>query len=267
MSIAWTTVAFLFLLVPGVAFFIGSRTLERMPDHLGAGTPVVLSLIVGAAILMHAVLFAASNSVCGTTIPCMQLDYIFALLQLEGAKAITLEALASNLKQFAWWVIGYAVATSFLAYFLGKLCGPYLLKIRGLQGSQHEWYNNLINEENAISVVAYVLTNISHEGKTLLYGGFLDEIHATKDGTLSYVLLSGVSCFYLDLTGTRPKTSPHGHWITITGDNDIEPSGEDIAINETTEGNQDLAGAGIRRYMLIEGEDIANTVFEIYELD
>lgn len=88
-----------------------------------------------------------------------------------------------------------------------------------------------------------------------MYKGFLKALHLKRDGTFSYVVLSHVTKLFLVLDGDAPATTPMASWRAVG--TSVHGVGDE----------QDVGTRQLRESLLvIEGEDIANVVFDRYEV-
>ena len=56
--------------------------------------------------------------------------------------------------------------------------------------ARHTWIYDLKVGEKRSVTVAYVMTNITHEGRVLMYRGFLKAFGLQQDGRFSYLVLT-----------------------------------------------------------------------------
>lgn len=103
-----------------------------------------------------------------------------------------------------------------------------------------------------------MLTNVRFEERILMYKGFLRAFGLQQDGRFSYIVLSDVARLYLTLAKAAPETSAIQIQRMIGG----STPGSVIIPNEPSKPKK-------RRQSLfvIEGEDIANAVFDILETE
>lgn len=107
--------------------------------------------------------------------------------------------------------------------------------------------------------VAYVLTNVRHDERVLMYRGFLKAFGLRQDGRFAYLVLTDVVRYFLFVDGESPHTTAREHWRLIgssSGDRAGDPVGHKFA-------NRRRAST----YLVIEGEDVANVVFDRLEFD
>jgi hypothetical protein len=230
MSVAWTTVAIIALLLPGVFFLIGLATSERYSREIvraSAVSEIAVALLV--AILVHLL--------------------ALGLLRLIGFDAesffrplIDLDTLAPEAAVHAafervWRVLLYVAATAVLSFILGFVTSR-LVKAGPLRWlAVHKWPHDI---PEGGSVTAYILTTTADNDRALMYKGFLHEYYLDPDGTFSYIVLTGCSCYFMHFGEQSPKT------------------GEQLAMNGPS-GDLDQS---IARFLIINGDNVANVVFD-----
>lgn len=248
MSLAWATVAVLVLLLPGFLFFVGIYVPEHFTRDVAprsgfgqlAGTVLIAFLIHGAA-------FVLIQSGCGGRVPCVDLPTVFSAVELP-ADRIDRSALAASLAANRWWIYSYFAATAVAGFSLG-----WLLGVRALAGGfwsfvvQHRWVHELDLEDSNGSAItyAYVMTNLHESGRYLLYRGVLKQFALTREGTFAYLVLRKPRRSYMLLASDQPVVLQNFHQIGSSAG----------AVNKADP------------LLVIEGEDVANVVFEAKPYD
>jgi len=95
--------------------------------------------------------------------------------------------------------------------------------------------------------VAYVLTDIAHEQRYLIYRGFLKAFGISKEGKPLYLVLSNTMRSYMVLAEFAPRTSSTEGWYLI---------------GTTSETATDLPGPRLSSYLTVSGDHINNAVFD-----
>lgn len=242
MSIAWATVALLILLLPGFLFFVGlafpesftRENIQRSPLGQLAGT-VFVSLVV------HATLFLLCHHLYIETHQpryLIRLEYVFAVLQLQGAEKFPLEVLAQNVFDFRWPIIQYLLTASYFGWLIGAGVGEFGVtrgRLRFL--ARHGWIYQFHHGRKAGLTKAYVMTHVRKGDEVLMYSGFLRDFGLSDSGQFSYLVLRDARRYYM-----------------VLGDE----------ANETTSGKQiaERGGSQGDRILFIEGEDVANLYLE-----
>jgi hypothetical protein len=245
-SFVWATVALLVLLTPGFVFFLGLYAKERISRDATAGGPLLqLAGAVLVALFVHGVLFCMLP-LSPKFVPRVHLEYVFALLQLQGADKVSLAELGAALTSFRVWIMGYIGLTVLAGYALGKLAGDIVLAGHLRFLVKHQFVYDLLGVPGKDSAAfAYVLTTVQHEEKVLMYVGAISEYFFRPDGTIAYLVLEGASRFYLEMGPGLPTTTPAELRSRIGSS---APDSRDATLMKTAR-------------LVIEGEDIANVVF------
>ncbi len=293
MSLAWTTVVVLVLLLPGFLFFVGLQSAERFSRDATANPLVQLAGIVLVAFFVHGFYFAVIDPLwCGPRWfrpPCINLDDFFRALLLESKKEDSLEAAkqaAKNLAEFRFHIFLYPLVTSWLALRAGLMWGRIIVQGRpkwfgrvrvalirtwlerradGLRRTgiqlfwKHKWtYDLTVENRDGNPLLVFVLTRIRHEHRVLIYRGFLREFFVASNGQISYLVLKGVSSYYLLLNDHSAVTSEREDWHRIGGGHRTSGSEPFLPFPDTeVELRDDKEG-----YMVIHGQDIENVIFD-----
>lgn len=251
MSLAWTTVVLLVLLLPGFLFFIGLYAPERISRDVVSGSALgQLAGVVLVSFLAHAATLLVNLPFCQQLpIPCVNLEYVFVALQLVDVEQHSLAELHTVLTDNLVWITLYVGLTGGAGYGVGWGIGRLILRGWLRSFARHGWIYDLIAANRQGGVIhAYVLTNIRHEGRVLMYRGFLKEFYTAPDGRITYLVLKDCLRYYLKLEDVAPLTSEEADWQVLGASY-----------------GYDTAGVGKHwSYLMIEGDDIANVVFEGY---
>lgn len=253
MSIAWGSLVLLVALLPGILFFIGTYLPEQFTREVEPQNP--LGQLGGAllvSIATHGVLYVILGYWCGVRFPCVDLRAFLEIVTFDPSNAHRADQIASAVFLNRGWILFYILGTSATGVLLGWSYGKLTStgKIRGL--SRHAWVYDLSVDG---LTYAHILTTVRQGENVLLYKGYLRAFGMRSDGHFSYIVLSEVTRLYLRLTSDGIVTSGH------TAQHVIGKSNSGTKINNR-------AIPGIRRlpsYFVIEGEDIANVVFDMLE--
>lgn len=251
MSLAWGGVVLLLLLLPGFLFFTGlflPETFTRETAERSALGQLAGSLLV--SIVVHAALVAAVQLTCGDSRPCVSFPELVRAITLDGKISQDSAAVASMLDRHWFAIVLYALSASTLG-----LLGGYGVGANAVRGgfcrllAQHTWVHKLSVGDSL--TIAYVMTSIKEGKQILLYRGFLEAFGLQKTGQFSYLAIKGARRGYmlLDSDGARVTTPEDWH---VIGD-----------------GPRDSQEVGRRSLNLfvIEGSQIANVVFERFEIN
>lgn len=254
MSIAWSSLVLLVLLLPGVLFFIGIYLPEKFTRQAEARSPLgQLAGVLLVAFVVHGIAYGFFGVQCGGTVPCMRFDLLVDTMNLDARQTAATRDVNVMLVRFRWWIFVYVLASSTAGVGLGAVYGKLVSsgRLRGM--SRHPWVYDLSIDG---LTYAYALTHLKHDERVLMYKGFLRAFGLQQDGKFSYIVLSDVTRMYMRL-------SPEGS----------ETSGADgqRVIGNSSPGHVILPTAPTqprkRRHSLfvIEGEDVANVVFDVLE--
>ena len=254
MSLAWGSLVLLVLLLPGVLFFVGFY----LPEQFTRETAERSALGQLAATLLesfgvHGALYALSPHVCGTVVPCMSLESLFRVVNLNGSSRTDASAVARELEAYRWWIFGYVMSTAAAGVLAGFAVGKLVVTGFLRRLAQHTWIYDLSVGDNF--TVAYVLTHVRQDDRILMYQGFLKSFALRRDGKFSYIVLTDARRGYMHL-GEVPTTSQRDAWKSI--------GGSGLSISASFERNYKRRD---RSYFIIEGEDIANAVFDRLAFD
>jgi hypothetical protein len=283
-SIAWSTIAFLVLLLPGFLFFVGLYLPENFTRETAPRSALgQLAAIVLVSFLVHGLAYSLSRTFVGPSInefpPEINLGHILQLLQVEGLNDTEFAEVIASIERFHWWIFGYVLVTSGTGLLLGYETGSLIVAGPFRKLAEHGWVYDL-KVEGAIErppgfalrywrsldrlawvpsvkscptssadsdetmTFAYVLTDTSHDERFMIYRGVLRAFGISKDGKPNYLVLSNTLRSYMLLDAAKPATS---EWRRIGGSSDGTPS---------------LPGPKLSSYFVISGEHIVNVVFD-----
>jgi hypothetical protein len=242
MSLAWATIAVLILLLPGFLFFVGIYVPEYFTRDVAPRSGLgQLAGTVLIAFLIHGLAFGLVQSVCDQGLPCIELPLVFSAVELL-VDASARSVLADNVTQYRWWIFLYFSLTVSAGFLSGWFVGS-----RALSGGfwsfvvQHRWVHDLDLEdaEGQAITYAYVMTNIHERGRHLIYRGVLKQFALTREGTFAYLVLRKPRRSYMLLTAGQSRVMQDFHQI-----------------------GSSATGIAPDSMLVIEGEDVANVVFE-----
>lgn len=254
MSLAWSSLVLLIVLLPGVLFFVGIYLPEQFTRESEPRSP--LGQLAGAlliAFVVHGLGYAILSSVCFGRFPCISIQELLNVINVAPEHSEAAPHVDKMLFAFRWWILAYVLSTAFVGAGIGGAYGLLIVKRKTRGLSRHSWIYAL-NVEGL--TYAYVLTKVREEDRILLYKGFLQAFGLRQDGRFSYIVLINVTRLYLKLDEAGSVTS-----------------GEDIqrAIGQSSPSAISVPAEPRKRrtrlhsLFVIEGEDIANAVFDILE--
>lgn len=256
MSLAWGSLVLLILLLPGFLFFVGLSLPEQFARETAERSALgQLAAVLLIAFGIHGLLYVILGGNCHSTIPCIRLEHVFTSLTLETRPAGLL-AISRIIQKYRVWIFLYVFLACGLGVLSGYITGKLVVSgyLKGL--IQHTWIYDLSVSDNF--TVVYVMTHVRQDDRVLMYQGFLKAFGLQKDGRFSYVILTDAMRGYMHLSSHQPTTSAKDAWVRIGGSGLTIP-GLDAVEAEYTRKD--------RSYFAIEGEDIANIVFDRLQFD
>ncbi|MBI3899932.1 MAG: hypothetical protein HY308_16800 [Gammaproteobacteria bacterium] len=239
------------MLFPGVLFFFGLYFEERASrETIQAGLLFELTFVALVSLAVHATGFLIASFGCNIGIPCINLEYVFAALQMQGANNISVADLSANIGENVGWIFVYLFVTSTVGFIAGWRTGVRIINGSLPRLAVHSWIYDLVASDDHY-IIAHVLTHLKYENRAVVYRGFLEEYYFTKDGKISYLVLSQCSRYYLVLEKDAIETSAIEHWSPIGETHGV------LAQNQASV---------ISSIFVIEGDDISNVVFDRVKL-
>jgi hypothetical protein len=235
MSLAWTPLAILVLLLPGVFFFIGLATSERLPREIirsSVISEVAMAVVIAVAIHTISIILM---SAFGFRLNVFVLPFA-KYSTLQPADAI--KAATDRLLPF----VVYLGATTAVGFGLGCLAAFGVVSgwLRFL--ATHQWIYDIINaNREGRFVTAFVMTTLVENNRVLMYRGRVHEFFLKNDGTLAYIVLRNCSRYHMTFEGNVLETSRQ-----------LELFGR----------NQARRSAGVWDRLFIDGGNIANVLFD-----
>jgi len=249
MSLAWGSIVLLVALLPGVLFFVGMYLPEKFSrDSVERSALGHLAGVLLVSLFVHGTLYLLAPIACGRLIPCPDLELFLRLLTLEQWKGAGLDAVRT-VSENRWWIAAYLAATSAGGTGIGYAVGRAAVAGRAPWLTQHRWAYKLSVGDKLTT--AWVMTHVREGNRVLIYRGFLHAFHLKRDGTFSYVVLEHVRRGYLALRDDGAHTT--GHWTSIGQSPTVLEAGDVLKRHDAT-------------LFAIEGEDIANIVFDRFEV-
>jgi len=231
-SLAWTTVLIVTLLLPGLAFFAGFWARERYSRELVRSSAVgEVGMAVFVAIVLHLsawqllALVGADPS-----------QYFRPLAELEAAPKLLAEE--QSLTKL-WPPLVYTVCMSVAGFAIGQLVAWCIMFgwLRPL--ATHQWAYDLLKEKRRGVVTTYVFTNVLESRRAMMYAGHLEEFYLDANGSFSYVVLKNCTRYYMKLEDDSPRTSKRESLFRVSN-----------------------IGARRWEHLVIDGKYIANILFD-----
>jgi hypothetical protein len=234
MEIAWTTAALLALFLPGIFFFIGLATYERLSREIIRSS---VASEVGAAILVAVLLHTVSI----VTLSAFGFRLSQFIAPLAEYDTVSHAEWVDRVSQRLLPLVFYFFATSMLGLALGFAAARGVVAGSLRRFATHKWIYDVIHAGRKGGIVtAFVMTTVSENNRVLMYRGRIHEIYLNKDGKISYIALKNCARYYMIFEGTEPKTTPQLELFSSQG-----PRPKNIW-----------------DYLLIDGANIANILFD-----
>lgn len=227
MSLAWAPLAIILLLLPGVFFFIGLASYERLPREIvRSGVISEVAMATAIAIGIHTTVILAMGAG----------DFHLSTFLLQFADYTTtpqkvIRALADRLLSL---VIYLAVCTV-LGFIFGLLVAKLIVSGPLRRLAAHRWIYDIIDADRRGGIVtAFVMTSLVEDSQVLMYKGRLHDIFLGEGGKISYIILRNCSRYsmkfkegdllttkQLELFGATQGDRPAHVWdrLIIDGDN------------------------------------------------
>jgi hypothetical protein len=199
-----TGILILFM-IPGVAAYAALYGLFHngkavAPEPPSANSVEAAVVIIGASVLIHtvtAIAFAVNSAACQNgcpvKVPVAWLDPYAAAVSALSGKGIAGTALAMTLTAV---VVQGAAAYAGTRQILASLAHRDRLPA-WIYGWAKPLADSLDNDDTVI--LAYVLTDIEQNGKSVVYGGLLNDMALKSDGCVSRITLTACERYLVDL--------------------------------------------------------------------
>ena len=237
MSIAWASIAIILLILPGIFFFIGLATWDRLSREIIRSS--VISEVALAVVIAGLIHF---GSICLISTTGFRLaGFILPLVQFNSGK-ITPELFVSEIDARSVKTVVYLGVTTLLGFGLGLLVAEGVVAgpLRWL--SRHRWIYDIIDaDRKRVIITAYVMTDIIEEAKIIMYKGRLHDIFLGDEGSISYLILKNCSRYYMTFKDGELITSKQ---LSLFG------------------ANQTKRPPNVWDRLLIEGKNISNVLFD-----
>jgi hypothetical protein len=233
MSIAWTTVVILLVLLPGIFFFIGMAFYERLSREVIRGSAVSeIALAIAVALALH--LLALS------VLTAFGFEFANFIEPLIGYDRLASSVLVQRVVERVLPAMGYFTVVAAAGFGVGWIMATFILRgpLRFL--ATHKWIYDIVDADRKKRVLtACVMTNTVENNNALMYKGRLHEFYLLGDGKISYLVIKNCSRYFMHFKDSDPET---GVQYELFGHNSHQ--------------NQ------IFDYLVIEGSQIANVLFD-----
>lgn len=293
MSIAWSTIAFLVLLLPGFLFFVGLYFPENFTRETAPKSPLgQLAGTVLVSFFVHGLLYGLSLSVDAALVPQINLDHVLQLLQVEPLNDQEYAEVIRGIEAHRWLIFGYILAAAAFGLWLGYETGCSIVHGPLRRLAEHGWVYDLKIEgggERAPGLAMKLLSGFrrAREVRATRSGGSLwshiQEWRGTTGGalktvTVAYVLTTvshdqrylmyrgflkafGISKdgkpLYLVLTSAMRSYLLLEEFGSRTG-----PGKQWHLVGSSSDIPSGLPGPRLSSYLVVSGDRIANVVFD-----
>ena len=206
MAFSYTLFLALLLLFPGLCFWAGWRAGERTdfltPSPDNPGSTLTLFIVVFGTLLGHilgAALFAVQSAWCGATDACFAIGFDpnpYRVL-LRGASGT---GYVPDLAIELWllFILAVGVATGAIAQWASR---REAVSDR-IDPIAFGWLTPAVQavKRGDSFVVAYVVSNTSHEGASVAYEGIVQQLALDADQSIKLVVLNEVDRFLVKIT-------------------------------------------------------------------
>lgn len=234
MSLAWASLAIILLLLPGIFFFIGLATYDRLSREIIRSS--VVSEVALALVLAGAIHFAS-------------ISFLSAFGFRLSNFAASLAHVEQNPEAFARQFVDqlepatiYLGCTTALGFLLGVFVAQLIVSgpLRVL--ARHKWIYDIVDaDQKKVIITAYVMTTIIDQSRIIMYKGRLRDIFLGQEGNISYITLQNCSRYFMTFKEAELVTSKQ-----------LELFGSKRRDTSTSVWDQ----------LLIEGGNIANVLFD-----
>lgn len=146
--------------------------------------------------------------------------------------------------------VSYSASLSLAALALGWKGVGLVTSSPGLFAALYGPYFEVLPSGPGAYIVADVMTKTSHDGRVLVYEGYLVELSITGTRSINFVCLESASSFYLNIAREVPRTTPRHQFRRIDGNSE--------RISRITIPGTEIANLVTRSYTVTvqrEGED------------
>jgi NADH:ubiquinone oxidoreductase subunit 5 (subunit L)/multisubunit Na+/H+ antiporter MnhA subunit len=201
MSIAWTTILIIALLLPGVGFFAGYWSQERYSRELVKSAAIG---DVGMAVFMALVIHVGSFLLLYWFVG---FDLSFYIRPLTDYHTTPEWLIVDQFLHRLWPALFYTIAVTILGFLFGLFIAHMVMFgwLRFL--ATHKWAYDLIKEKKNGTVTTFVMTNITENNRVLMYAGHLEDFFLGTDGCFTYVVLKNGSRYFMTIEGDAPTTT------------------------------------------------------------
>jgi hypothetical protein len=184
LTIVWTTLATLFLLMPGFAFIAGVNITDKnVREIVFRGTPAELAYVIAISLIVHTVFMALPDW------PGLLIDQY----SNQPAAGTAGSAAVQPLSRLIFLALIYVIVSACLGGLLGLGLGKAVAKRRWPIFIKHRWMIDLLGADKGNVVYARVLTTPKYVTEKdsgdhgIFVEGYISDCFFAADGTLLYL--------------------------------------------------------------------------------
>lgn len=253
MTLTLITLVLLVLVMPGMGFRFGLYHGGRITRNVSpSGSLSNIALVLITAILAHAIVLFSLVIVEKSINPQWLTDCKEAVRSLlQAIWGNDQSGPWSEIRTFVFFTFGYVLFASLIGTGLGygfiRNIDKGSMRLTAFHGAL---YDHIVGPEPPV-MLAHVLTKVEHEGRILMYRGFVKEIGLEKGRKVAYIVLIGAARFFMkmDSKGDHPQTSDKTDYKIIGLDK-----------------GQNINSSTTKTTLLIDGEEISNVVLNSYQI-
>lgn len=235
MSLAWAPLAIILLLLPGIFFFIGLASYERLSREIvrsGVISEVAMATVIAIAIHTGVLTFISAS---GFRLS----EYIAPLIDFQ---TLTPQRLSKEIASRALPSVIYLAVCTAIGFGLGVLVALGVVSGLFRRIVAHRWVYDLIDANRKGGIVtAYVMTTLVEDSQVLMYKGLVHDIFLGEGGKVSYIILRSCSRYSMQFK--------EGYLLTTK---QLELFGD----------KQGARPAHVWDRLIIDGSNIANVLFD-----
>lgn len=241
-SLSGQTLALFLVLSPGFLFLAGFHLTEpQYPTRqdIQRGVIVETALFVVMSSILHSTIGMSLLLGAGYFYSC---DIFSSLFEFVTTQVHLSANDRCSIKTDLASIVAYSATLSVSAYILGKMTSRWLArtpdKFAAIYGSHYETFKG-----RQAYVIANVMTNVTHDGKVLMYEGQLVELSVSSAKMINYVCIEGASRFYMSVKSSASSTTPRHQFQSID------------------------KNSGRKSRLIIQGDKIVNLVTRTYPVE
>lgn len=235
MSIAWATIALILFLLPGIFFFIGLASYERLSREIIRSS--VVSEVAMAAAIAIGIHFISISCLSALGFRLSQ----FAEPLAEYSK-ISTDVFVQRVSDRLMPTTLYLAATTLIGFCFGLVVAINIVSGSLRRLARHKWIYDIIDIDRKGGIVtAFVMTTIIDDSRIIMYKGRVHDIFLGPEGNVSYLVLKNCFRYYMTFNDGKLVTSKQLELFGVT---------------------QGTRPANVWDRLLIEGNNIANVLFD-----